>query len=175
MKRNRLSKSLSAKTLRLLACIFAAALPISAHCADSTTKVEESKIMVNMNDLQGSFDPDAKWVREDLLRTAFYDAAEDKVWLGEYEFTYNAVLPKNPRNWLEVTVQHWKRHAAGFFNFTASLAFYDADGEKINLGSFDGSKSGISVIHARDIPEHFASAAESALEDALEKLHERMQ
>lgn len=152
--------------LSLLSISLAALLAASAAQADGNS----GQMIVNVDDVRGLFDLDTEWIRQDLLETAFHDAAKRKKWLGDYRFTYNNQLPTNPRNRLELRLLDWSRNRANFFEFSGGAVYYDADGKSHNLGIVYGVRTGIDITMRHDIGERFAEVAEDAFADALRKL-----
>lgn len=151
-----------------------AALPkgeVSAATSESAA-VRSEKIVVYINDRFAPADFRSEQVREDLLRNAFYDAARRSKWLGEYRFEYNTTPEEPKAGSIEFNVLHWRRSHAGMYQFTASASYWNADGEKVSLGKFDGNRTSIAVFNRWDIGEQFAGSAEDAFRGALRKLQE---
>lgn len=134
---------------------------------------EGQNLVVHVTDIQGMANIDAEWVREDLLRSAFHEAARKYEWLGDYEFKYNAGTPKNARLRLEFTVIDWERTVSNFFEFMISARYFDGDGNIVDLGTFHGIQSGISITSSYDVGDHYLDVAEDAFSQALRKLKEK--
>lgn len=143
----------------------------SATAAPDDSK---EKITVSVNDLRGIANLDQGWVREDLLRNALFEAADDSEWIGDIEFDYNDEQEEFPKNQIVVNVVNWERGAAGFYNFRGNARFYDQDGNITNIGNIDGTTSGITVTTSRDVPEHYSAAAEDAFLEMFEELEEKL-
>lgn len=160
------------RSAKRLFSVFAAILAVPAGIAFAKDD-KGSKMIVYIDDSKALFNVDAEWMREDLLRNAFYEAAERQNLKG-FDLQYNGVLPKNARDTLAFRVIHWKRSAANMYEFSVSAKYYNVDGKAINLGVFNGYRSGIDVTNRRDIAEHFADAAQDAFRDAVKKLGEKL-
>lgn len=150
-----------------------AVVPLGLALTEDIEEIRENKLIVNIDDPLAYFNVDAEWIREDLLESAFYDAARRQKLEG-FELTYNGVTPTNARGVLEFRVISWKRSVANMYEFTTSAHYIDADGNKIKLGVFRGYRSGIDVLLRRDIGEHFVDTAEDAFRQALRKLDEKL-
>lgn len=157
--------------LAILAAIML--LPLGFASSDDIEEIKEQNLIVNIDDPLGFFNVDAEWIREDLLETAFYEAAKRQK-LGDFELTYNDVTPKNARGVLEFRIISWRRSVANMYEFTTAARYLNADGDEIKLGVFRGYRSGIDVFIGRDIGEHFADTAEDAFRQALKKLNEKL-
>ncbi|MDQ8202736.1 hypothetical protein [Pelagicoccus sp. SDUM812003] len=169
-------RQLRNKSIHLLHAFAAAALLAMAPAlsADSGETAQSSKLTVLIDDLQGHLDFSSERVREDLLQSAFYNVADRKDWIGEFEFEYNTALPKNARDHLRFRVVDWERTRSNFYEFTAQAEYFDSNGEKTNLGLVRGTTTGIAVTNAYDVSDQFVEAAEQAFEDAVEKLSKKL-
>ncbi|MDQ8182425.1 hypothetical protein [Pelagicoccus sp. SDUM812005] len=136
--------------------------------ADKSEARKEVTIWVDDIQAAGSFR--AEDIREELLRQAFADAARREKWLGDYEFEYNGRSREPGQAGIELKVIDWRRGAAGMYSFTVAADYWNADGEKTDLGTFHGMRSGIMVVNGWDVGEQFAGSAEDAFRDALRKL-----
>ncbi len=148
-------------------------LPLGFATSEDIEEVKEKNLVVNIDDPLGFFSVDAEWLREDLLETAFYEAAARQK-LKDFELTYNGATPKNARGVLEFRIISWRRSVANMYEFTTAARYLNADGDEIKLGVFRGYRSGIDVFIGRDIGEHFADTAEDAFRQALRKLDEKL-
>ncbi|MDQ8204116.1 hypothetical protein [Pelagicoccus sp. SDUM812003] len=157
-----------------LAALAAVSLIGGAFAKASPAKGEKAedgpRLVVQINDLQGMAEFGSEYARENLLRAAFYEASRRADWLGDYDFEYNRNRDAGERGLLEFNVLHWKRSPAGTYNFTASVAFTDLDGNKTNLGTVQGMRTSIDVFNRWDVSEKFADSAEDAFNSALRKL-----
>lgn len=166
-------------SLRTFVRLSAAALMASAagtYAQSDAARKElapQQELIVNVEDLNGIANMDSESTRESLLENAFYDAAQDKEWLGKYKFRYNANIPKDKGGYLEFNLVDWERSVSNMYECTLSATYYTVAGETIKLGSFHATESGIAVSTRRDAGEQFQKAAESAFEQALEKLAEK--
>ncbi len=146
-----------------------------ASAAPAAAKADaEPTVIVSIEDIHARADVSAEWVREDILRSAFYESAEKAKWLGEYEFQYNSNLPDNTKGALEFTVLHWRRSMTNFYECTVQAQYRDADGEVVNLGTFHGTESGIGAMTRYDVADLFESSAEEAFRQALAALDKRL-
>jgi len=147
--------------------------PFGLALTENMEEVQENKLVVNIDDPLAYFNVDAEWIREDLLESAFYDAARRQKLEG-FELSYNGITPKNARGVLEFRIISWRRSVANMYEFTTSARYINADGDEIKLGVFRGYRSGITALMRRDIGEHFADTAEDAFRQALRKLDEKL-
>lgn len=157
--------------LSLLAVVLA--VPFGYASTEHIEEIKETKLIVNIDDPYAFFSVDAEWIREDLLETAFYEAAKREKLEG-FDLQYNNVTSKNARGVLEFKVISWRRSVANMYEFAVSAKYYNADGDQINLGVFRGYRSGIGVFMSRDIGDHFADSAQDAFRQALRKLGEKL-
>lgn len=180
MKTNFLKSALFTQPLTrsLAAGVIAAGLAFAgpAFAQDSETEGETKQvaqgqeILVTIDDLKARAEPDSEFVREDLLRDAFYRAAKRNKAIGEYKFAYNRNVEKDARGYLEFDIIDWDRSASGMYECTVRASYRDLDGEKINLGVFHGMRSGIDVSTGWDVSDHFVESAQEAFSQALKKL-----
>lgn len=156
------------------AALAATAFSYAAPATKTDKSTEESRVVVDVQDLRGRADINAEWVREDLLRSAFYDSASRAKWLGEYEFRYNANGVDNEKGVLELTVLDWQRSRAGMYTFAVRASYRDLDGKVTNLGVFHGYESGIAGFAGFDRGRYYVDSAEDAFTQALRKLNEHL-
>lgn len=159
----------------LVACLAAIAVAVaSAQKGQQEAAMEElapdQTIIVNVEDLVGLANIETDFIRENLLETAFYNAAAEHDWLGDFEFRYNYSVPSDRGGYLEFTVLEWERSVTNFYEFRASARYRTVGGETINLGVFDGIRSGIAVVTGWEAGDAFVDAAESAFNEALDEL-----
>jgi hypothetical protein len=170
--------SLTTKPMRsaLLATLLAATVAaVSAQDAKQSKNENDEltpnqKLIVNVVDLTGFVNIETDFIRENLLESAFYNAATEEDWLGGFEFRYNYSVPQDRGGYLEFNVIDWERSAANFYNFTATAHYRTVGGERINLGTFHGIESGITVTTGWDVGDAFRDAAETAFSEALDEL-----
>lgn len=162
------------KRKRFAAGIFASAalLILSATSAFGAPSAETNRIQVKIDDMVGQADFRSESVREDLLRTAFYDAASREKWLGKYEFSYNGIGEAAAPGSLEFRVIDWRRSVGNLYQFSVAASYRNADGELVRLGTYHGYESGIAVSMLGDVGRAYADAAEDAFRQALKKLAE---
>lgn len=170
MKNQSPTPALSRKLLKALGVAITASTIATATYAGS----EAVALKVYIDDLKGQGTNDWNNARDDLLQNAFYDAADGINWAESFEFEYNDSPDKTARNYLVFTIVEWDRSPTNFYEFRTNAHYINADGERVNLGSFTGIRSGISVTTGSDIGDHFSAAAEEAFGDALEKLNHTM-
>lgn len=131
---------------------------------------KEEKVLVFVNDRFAPPDFNSERVREDLLRNAFYDASRRSNWAGNYKFVYNPIGKDAPPGSIEFNVMSWRRSHSGMYQFTASASYWNSDGEKVNLGSFNGTRTSIAVFNSWDVGDQFSGSAKDAFRSALRKL-----
>ena len=172
MKMNALA---SLTPVRALAVVALVAASVGVRAQDDRQRKQlapDQELLVNVEDLTGLANIRTDFVRENLLQSAFHNAANDEDWLGDFEFRYNYNVPGDRGGYLEFTVLDWERSVANMYEFRASARYRTLGGETINLGSFFGQQPGITIVTGWEVGDAFISAAESAFEDALEKLRE---
>lgn len=146
-------------------------VPVKKVGAEAGAVAETTKrLVVNINDLDGRANFNSEDIREDLLRAAFYDASRRADWLGDYDFNYNVAQGSPVAGSLEFNVLNWRRSRTGMFEFTVAANYWDMDGKKVNLGTFFGMRSNLSVFNAWDVGDQFSGSAEDAFRDSLRKL-----
>lgn len=133
---------------------------------------ESSRMVININDIRGFGDFDTERIRENLLRNAFYDAARRSDWVGKYDFKYNSNTDNQAPGSLEFTVLNWRRSHAGTYEFTVAANYWNADGEKVSLGTSHGTRLGLAVSGAWHAGDQFSASAEDAFRDSLRKYKE---
>ncbi len=175
MKINRSKNRIVSSKLIALVSAFLISVPFSfGKGGDGVGNgLKTDNLTVNIDDVVSLFNIEAEWVREDLLETAFYDAAR-RAKLKDYDIEYNGVKPKNAKHFLDFDVIEWRRSPANFYEFRARAVYYDADGKPMNLGVVHGTRSGLSVFNRYDIGDHFAKSAEDAFRQALKKLNKNL-
>ncbi len=167
-------RNIKAKIVSLVSA-FLISMPFSmgSDHSGAGNGVNLDNLTVNIDDIVSLFNIEAEWVREDLLETAFYDAAR-RMDIDDYEIEYNGIKPKNAKNYLDFDVIEWRRSPANFYEFRARAIYYDADGKPMNLGVVHGTRSGLSVFTRYDVGDHFAKSAEDAFRQALKKLSKNL-
>lgn len=167
-----------AKRMLTLAVVagFAATSPVALAQENENDARKElaagKRLIVNVDDLAGMANIRNDFIRENLLQSAFYGAADDKDWIGEFDFRYNYNVPEDRGGYLEFNVVDWERSVTNFYQCTVTATYRTLDGERINLGTFFGRKSGIAVLTGWEVGEAFEEVAEEAFSQALEKLAE---
>lgn len=146
----------------------------SAKADSQVTEQKEAKVMVVVNDRFAPADFDSERIREDLLRSAFYEAARRSKLIDEYDFEYNPVGKDAPSGSIEFDVISWRRSPTGMYSFTANASYWNADGEKVSLGNVNGMRTSIAVFNSWDVGDQFSGSAKDAFRSALRKLEKKV-
>ncbi|MBC2605863.1 hypothetical protein [Pelagicoccus albus] len=171
---NARTKVLGLSALAVLAAstTFGAVMDPSKVEKPAAEEAAARRLVVNINDIRGIVDFESERVREDLLRSAFYDAADRSDWLGEFDFNYNSNKKSESPGSLDINVLNWRLSRTGIYEFTASATYWNNDGERVNLGLFHGSRMSLPVTNIWHSGEQFVDSAEDAFKDSLKKLKE---
>lgn len=179
MKSKRLNLNFTLKPIALLAALAAASFATSTNLqakvkSEKTDSAASSAPALNVyvEDIHGRASFGQEHVREDLLATAFRNAARRSNWVGDYEFDYN-INREERRNAIEFNLVNWRRSRTGMFECTVAASYWDHNGEKQSLGTFHGMRTSIDVFSRFDFSDHFVTSAQDAFAAALKKLAEK--
>lgn len=163
------------KPLRVLAASGLLFALVGAGYAKPEAKESEpaSEVTIWVDDIHAIGNFNAEDLREDLLREAFMDAARREKWLGDYDFEYNGSSREPGEVGVELRVVDWRRSPTGMYQFSVVADYWNADGEKLSLGTFHGMRTSIVVLNRWDVGEQFVGSAEDAFRDALRTLKKR--
>lgn len=162
--------SLTGLSLMMVGTSFGGVKKSQSTASEAAAEEPASRMVVNVNDLQGMADFRSEDIREDLLRTAFYDAAERADWFGEYDFRYNRNAEAAVPGSLELQVLNWRRSRTGMYEFSVAVNYWNVDGEKVRLGTSYGTRLGLLSTGPRSVGDQFSASAEDAFRDTLRKL-----
>jgi len=123
-----------------------------------------------IDDFRADFYPETDWIRENLIRSAIYDAVRRNKAFVMKDLVYNQTLPESATDAVSVRILEWRQNHSGFYQFSGTADYYDATGTKHNLGVISGTQSNLGVFNSFDVRDSFVEVVENAFRQALRKI-----